>query len=354
VTGSTGKTLGASCAAFLVAAALGTVPSTASAAPDWVGDFESGDLSQWLLSPQVIGNMDDITVTQDVVGEGSYAGRIELAPGTMSPSGHSRNEVVYIPDLGAFDGTERWYSFSLQPEGAFGDSWHLVWYWEGNPVFQQMMSMFVNGPQIQFRTAIGGETTLWTGAFTPGEWHDFILHVLWSPDPATGFVELYYDGAQVVPMTNTATMLGAGVGGEMHAGIIRDQNLGTTEVIYLDGFRDGATMEDVLGGDDGGTDTGDDDDDDDDDMADSGSGGDDDDDDDVPGDDDDDDVPGDDDDDDDDDDGADGNDGGSGGSGSDGAADGGDTDGGGCSCRTSAPTTWLGLLLLPFVRRRRR
>ena len=347
MTGSTGKTLGASCAAFVVAAVLGTVPSSASAAPDWVGDFETGDLSQWMLSAQVIGNMDDITVTQDVVGEGSYAGRIELAPGTMSPSGHSRNEVVYVPNLGALDGTERWYSFSLQPEGAFGDSWHLVWYFEGNPVFQQIMSMFVNGQQIQFRTAVGGETTHWTGAFTPGEWHDFILHVLWSPDPATGYVELYYDGAQVVPMTNAATMLGAGVGAEMHAGIIRDQNLGTTEVIFLDGFRDGATMEDVLGGDDGGTDTGDDDDDD---MADSGSGGDDDDDDDdVPGDDDDDDdVPGDDDDDDDD-----AGDAGDSG-GSDGAADGGDGDSGGCSCRTTPPSTWLGLLLLmPLVRRRR-
>jgi len=107
-----------------------TVPSVAQAAPDWVGDFETGDLSQWTLSAQVIGNADNMGVTEEVVAEGQYAARIQVDPGDMSPSGHSRNEVVYVPDAGSFEDSEVWYSFSLRPgDDAYADTWHLVYYW---------------------------------------------------------------------------------------------------------------------------------------------------------------------------------------------------------------------------------
>ncbi|MEM7157134.1 MAG: heparin lyase I family protein [Myxococcota bacterium] len=229
-------------------------PLTASAAPDWVGDFESGDLSQWTLSPQVIGNADNMTVVEDVVAEGQYAGRIQVDPGDMSPSGHSRNELVYNPDAATFEGSERWYSFSLRPgDDAYADTWHLVYYWEGNPTFSAIMSFVVTGGQIQFRTFVGSETQHWVGAWTPGVWQDFILHVQWSPDPAVGFVELYVDGNQVVPMTNVATMFNSGEFNEMHTGLIRNSNITSTEVVYVDGVRAGATMEDVMGTDEPGT-----------------------------------------------------------------------------------------------------
>lgn len=240
----------------LVATLALATPLTASAAPDWVGDFESGDLSQWTLSPQVIGNGDNMTVVEDVVAEGQYAGRIQVDPGDMSPSGHSRNELVYNPDQGSFEGSERWYSFSLRPgDDAWADTWHLVYYWEGNPTFSAVMAFVVTGNQVQFRTYIGSETQQWAGAWTPGVWQDFILHVRWSPDPGTGFVELFADGDQVVPMTNVATMFNSGEFNEMHAGIIRNSNITSTEVIYIDGVRAGMTMEDVMGTDEPGTTT---------------------------------------------------------------------------------------------------
>ena len=48
----------------------------------------------------------------------------------------------------------------------------------------------------------------WTGAgkLSAGRWHDFALHVLWSRDPAKGFVEVWFDGEKVVPRVNTATL----------------------------------------------------------------------------------------------------------------------------------------------------
>jgi len=206
-------------------------PSLAQAAPDWVGDFDY---------------------------EGQYSGRIQVDPGDMSPSGHSRNEVVYVPDSGSFEGSERWYSISLRPEAGtdWADTWHLVFYWEGNPVFASVMSAVVVGPQIQFRTFLGGETQHWAGAFTPGVWQEFILHVLWSPDPMVGFVELYVDDVQVVPITNVATMHGPGVPNELHTGILRNDAVDFSEVVYIDGVRAGATMEDVMGEQNGGSEGG--------------------------------------------------------------------------------------------------
>jgi len=114
------------------------------------------------------------------------------------------------------------------------------------------MSMVVVGQQVRFQTFLPSENTLWTGAFTPSVWQDFILHVRWSPDPATGFVELFVDGEQVVPMTNVATMHGPGVFNEMHTGLLRNDMVDFSEVIYIDGVRAGATMEDVMGTDDPG------------------------------------------------------------------------------------------------------
>ncbi|MCA9651375.1 MAG: polysaccharide lyase [Myxococcales bacterium] len=232
-------------AALLIAAAL-VVPSLAAAAPTWVGDFETGDLGQWTLSSQVIGNAEHMTVTTSPVYEGSYAGRIQLDPQDVSPSGHNRNELVYVPEPSSFEGSERWYSIAVQPGEVWADSWHLVFYWEGNPVYASVMSMVAVGPQLQFRTFVGAETLHWSGPFAPGTWQEFVLHVQWSPDPAVGFVELYLDGVPVVPLTHVATMHGPGVPNELHAGMLRDDAIDLSEVLFLDGVRDGATMEDVV------------------------------------------------------------------------------------------------------------
>lgn len=238
------------------------MPSVAQAAPEWVGDFETGDFSQWTLSAQVISNADNMTVVSDEVYEGEYSARIQVDPGEMSPSGHSRNEVVYVPDQASFEGSERWYAFSLRPgDDPWAETWHLVYYWEGNPVFASVMSMVVVGQQIRFQTFLPGETTHWQGAFTAGQWHDYILHVRWAPDDS-GFVELFVDGEQVVPLTNVPTMHGPGVFNEMHTGLLRNNMVDFTEVIHVDGVRSGETMEDVMttpnppGGSEGGDSTG--------------------------------------------------------------------------------------------------
>lgn len=330
--------------------------SVANAAPEWEGDFETGDFSQWVLHPSNFGNQDGVTVVQDVVHEGDYAARVELAPGDVAPGGLTRNELEYSPDPDTFEGSERYYAIALRAgEEPFANDWHSLWYWEGNPVFSPVMSLNATGAQFQFRTILGTDQELWTAPFTPGQWHEFVLHVLWSADPAVGFVELYYDGEVVVPVTGAQTMHGPQVPNFMHAGMLRSENIGVTEVLYIDAVRSGATLQDVMpgadGGSDGGSDTSGDSDDD---PSDDGN----------PGDDGDgttgssDAGPGDGADSEPDGGASDGTTGGTAGNdgGSDGSSAGSDDDDGGCSCRSSpaAPApVWLGLGLLAFTRRRR-
>ena len=74
----------------------------------------------------------------------------------------------------------------------------------------------------------------WTGKgkLTPGRWHDFAVHVLWSRDPAKGFVEVWFDGEKVVPRTMTATLLDENVA-FFQIGLMRDTS-DVPETIIID------------------------------------------------------------------------------------------------------------------------
>src|SRR3954470_21280709 len=70
------------------------------------------------------------------------------------------------------------------------------------------MSFEVHGQDIQYSTRVP-YALRWKGPgkLTPGRWHDFAVHVIWSRDPAKGLIEAWFDGVQVVPRASTATLL---------------------------------------------------------------------------------------------------------------------------------------------------
>jgi len=74
--------------------------------------------------------------------------------------------------------------------------------------WRQLMSFEARGEDITYSTRVP-YLRHWTGrgTLTPGRWHDFAVHVLWSRDPAKGFVEVWFDGERVVPRAMTATLL---------------------------------------------------------------------------------------------------------------------------------------------------
>ena len=78
---------------------------------------------------------------------------------------------------------------------------------------------------------------------TAGKWHDFAIHVLWSRDPKKGFVELWFDGEKVVPLTRTATLRDENVA-FFQIGLFRPTSA-VPETILIDHVIEATTLEDV-------------------------------------------------------------------------------------------------------------
>jgi hypothetical protein len=107
------------------------------------------------------------------------------------------------------------------------------------------MSFEVHGQDIIYSTRVP-YALRWTGTgkLTPGHWHDFALHVLWSHDPAKGFVEVWFDGQQVVPRAMTAT-LDDDNPAFFQIGLFRETS-DVPETIILDNVIEATTLEEVM------------------------------------------------------------------------------------------------------------
>jgi hypothetical protein len=169
----------------------------------WRGDFETGNLDQWKGAPK----SDAVKVVQDIVREGKYALRIDgtnaAKRGTLD-----RIEFQHQPQPpGTAEGTERYFGWSVYLPKKFTDVFHTVGYFETRNSWSQLMSFEAQGEDLKFSTRQPYQLH-WTGKgrLTPGRWHDFALHVIWSRDPAKGLVEVWFDGEQVVKPTKTATL----------------------------------------------------------------------------------------------------------------------------------------------------
>jgi hypothetical protein len=190
----------------LLVGLLAAVPLLGTAAPAeviWRGDFETGNLEQWKGAPKA----DGVKVVQDIVREGKYACRID---GTNAARRGSLDRIEFqhqpLPP-GTAEGTERYFGWSVYLPKKFTDSHHNVGYFEVRNAWTQVMAFEAKGEDLKFTTRVPYKLQ-WTGTgkLTAGRWHDFALHVLWSRDPAKGFVEFWFDGEKVVPLANTATL----------------------------------------------------------------------------------------------------------------------------------------------------
>jgi hypothetical protein len=169
----------------------------------WRGDFETGDLGQWKGAPSVPG----VRVVQEPVREGKYALRIDGTDAARRGA-LDRIELQHQPaPPGTSEGAERCFGWSVYLPRTFTDGLHQVGYFETRNSWRQLMAFEARGEDLGFSTRVPYRLH-WTGKgkLTPGRWHDFALRVLWSRDPAKGFVEVWFDGEPVVPRTATATL----------------------------------------------------------------------------------------------------------------------------------------------------
>lgn len=175
----------------------------ASAGVIWRGDFETGTTEQWKGAPK----SDSVKVVQEPVREGKYALRID-GTNAAKKGKLDRIEFQHQPKApGTAEGTERYFGWSVYLPKKFTDSHHNVGYFETRNSWSQLMAFEAQGEDVKFSTRVP-YALHWTGKgkLTAGRWHDFAVHVLWSRDPAKGFVEVWFDGEKVVPLTKTATL----------------------------------------------------------------------------------------------------------------------------------------------------
>ena len=187
----------------IAVAVLSTSPLAAEVI--WRGDFETGTVEQWGGTAT---KSDAVKVVSDPVRAGKYAVRID-GTNAARKGERDRIELQHQPaPPGTAEGTERYFGWSVFVPQKLTDVHHHLGYFEVRNVWRQLMSFEVHGEDILYTTRVP-YARRWEakGKLTPGVWHDFALHVFWSRDPAKGFVELWFDGEQVVPKTMTATLM---------------------------------------------------------------------------------------------------------------------------------------------------
>lgn len=221
------------------------VPAMASASSVWKGDFETGNLSQW--DRQQVVAADRLQVQSDVVREGNHALKVTVKKGDdpINASGN-RNELLYMGLEPA--GTENYYKWSTFFPASFprANTWQVFVQWHhlglnGSPPLE----FFIIDDEMRMRAGGVSGPIVWREPMQRDRWHDFVLHVKWSPDPKVGFVELYKDGELVVPRRYVATQFKGDVN-YLKMGLYRNDTISPVGVLYHDGFEVATTLEDVM------------------------------------------------------------------------------------------------------------
>jgi hypothetical protein len=213
--------------------------TTVSAEVIWRGDFETGDTSQWKGAPK-----DGVTIVKDPVREGKYALRID-GTNAAKRGKYDRIEFQHQPKPpGTAEGTERYFGWSVYLPKKLTDASHSLGYFETRNSWSQLMAFEVKSEEILFSTRVP-YARQWEGKgkMTAGKWHDFAVHVLWSRDPKKGYVEVWFDGEKVVPLTKTATLLDENVA-FFQIGLFRETSE-VPETIIIDHVIEATTLEDV-------------------------------------------------------------------------------------------------------------
>ena len=205
-------------------------------------DFETGDLSQYDMVQRAA--PDRLRVVTDPTRQGDYAARFEVRAGdTPASTTGTRAELIaeYDGARKPAAGEHRWYRWSTLFAGQYPlvDRWQTFVQWKNDGLGSPPLAMTVQGGQLRFS---GGEQNrfriFWRGPIRRGRWHDFVAHVLWSPEPETGLVELWHNGRHVVPPTHAATMYRTPAGqpsaNYLKIGLYRDPAIKRPQVLYHD------------------------------------------------------------------------------------------------------------------------
>lgn len=214
--------------------------------PVFRGDFETGGLNQWGGLQRVA--TDRISVVRSPVRQGSFAARFEVRNGDNPIGFGDRAEVQ--SSTGESEGDDRWYSWStmLAADYPSSSAWQVITQWHANADGSPPLGFYVSGESILLQanrySGAGssiGTSTIWRGPLRRGQWQDIRMHVKWSGSDATGFVELWINGARQTfddgSTRRAIRTLVPGVGAYIKQGLYRQSGVSGTGVVYHDGLQ---------------------------------------------------------------------------------------------------------------------
>lgn len=190
----------------------GPAVSAAQAPQRFVGNYETGDLSQWNEIQRAAPAR--ISVVRSPRAQGRFSARFEARRGEYvggdSKARVNRSEVA-IRDRSPAEGEERWYRwhtrlarrFPVVPRNDFLSLMQWKRVDNRNPL---PLGFGIRGRRLR----IASNGTMYLGRITPGVWHRFVVHARWSSDARRGFFEIWMDGRRIVKRTARRNIWKAG------------------------------------------------------------------------------------------------------------------------------------------------
>lgn len=221
----------------------------------WTGDLETGDLSQFVDGPwNDVGGTRPRVVTSPV-RDGRYAVEVGITGATSAADGiccGSRDELLpKFPDL--HEGDDLWFGFStyLAPGFSLYPDWQLITQFKQDFDGSPPLGLYVEEGRYKVEGGYGYPAgplpfTIPLGPVATGTWTDWVWHVKFSSAPDVGYVEVWQDGALVLPhyAPLSGTLYpgtGDRAGSYVKTGPYRDPAVTTPETMYLDSWRIGTS-----------------------------------------------------------------------------------------------------------------
>jgi hypothetical protein len=256
----------AATAALLAGASQAAIPAYPDN-PDvlWRGDFEDGAsgltghcsygdngwCNEQIIRPQ------QIQLVSDPAFQGhGLAARLEVKFGDVY-GGYSDSRTLITPpnQMWEDEGNERWYRWqAMWPDDWVGDypKWDeltdgarstagsiLEWHHSTGGLEAGPAPLYIGANNtdiwicfVDFTTRAC--TTLDLTKLLRNHWHDFVMHAKWSSDPNVGFIEMWIDGVNVLPMRMGPNKF-PGMQNYLTVGLYRNGHIGDPNLLWPDG-----------------------------------------------------------------------------------------------------------------------
>ncbi len=221
--------------------------------------FETGDFRNWIMNTA---RPSSAVIVSDPVRDGNHAAKIKLAPGDIS-NGGNRAEIINYNFLPYKSEVYYAWSFMIPEDYQENNLWQMLCQFHNVPnwIIGETWDNCTDRVPPVAMLYMNDRISLWVNSIryneemiadfpaTKGVWINIVWHIKWSLDD-DAFVEILKDGEYITPFNGTDNKfyrenLYNKVGNYLKIGLYRDNNITSTNTIYIDEFRIGPSLEAV-------------------------------------------------------------------------------------------------------------